>query len=91
MHKGWVLPSETSGWAQTWPWLGSSDSSHICRGGATHLQAFLTTHGTQYDQPGASLQPLSLSPGGEPGTWGLCPMGETACRTLGAPLPWSPW
>ena len=47
-------------------------------GGAAHLQAFLTAHGTQYDQPGASLQPLPLSPGGEPGTWGLGPMGETA-------------
>lgn len=32
MHKGWVLPSKASGWAQTRPWLGSSDSSHICRG-----------------------------------------------------------
>ena len=91
MHKGWVLPSEASGWAQTWPWLGSSDYSHICKGRATHLQGFLTKRGTQCDQPGASLQPLPLSPGGESGTWGLGPMRETACRTPGAPPPWSPW
>lgn len=49
MHKGWVLPSEASGWAQTWPWLGSSDYSHICKGRATHLQGFLTKRGTQCD------------------------------------------